>query len=630
MQHNSFNKSKQCKLKEVIVTNVKCEDRQMSNINRWVLDVSREHRFPYWKGIIFCSENKEEQKENVKRIYDLAYEEELSRIVKKGEHGGDSEILLGSTKLDFHYVKKKGRFYDESKLSKQGFTDKINEDGLSLFDDCEEQCRFSYYNLNGQVVTEWIGCFATLHANLRSEKYVNVDKRTLALDDHSLLPVTIDYYYNRDKECQEFEIFLNSDIWFPRVVGWLDSEELFYDNSELAALHTPRLNRFLQRTKELISSLGGEWELVGEKPVPVDEYDENDVHESYYPYGTNPRRIIPTKIICIDGVQKEVYPPLSNYMGVENIPPECQLSEDGISLKLDVKPRNHWCMLANKHGEDHLPIWEANFPAGRFTTYEDTWPFVKTILEVGQQEEIFRIFEQEEAFRRFIRDIDTGILHVPDLESFCYEALESFYYREAYYRTIPDTEEELGVVDKLPEYTRNIQSMTTKISSYEKDGRLMDTYVKEQDLGRLLYNYHLGSLGRYQEEYKRKSLNPYYGCLDFYEHFVQPEDGSEGYHLAIKLTSDIWLPLVEGSLERKVVFGTEFNRGVDTGADEKARYQGGFDNRELANRHTPRLNRFLSAIAAKVIEMGGEWLIGEHVDPKYKEQMTLTGIKLDV
>jgi hypothetical protein len=82
---------------------------------------------------------------------------------------------------------------------------------------------------------------------------------------------------------------------------------------------------------------------------------------------------------------------------------------------------------------------------------------VKTILEVGQQEEIFRIFEQGAEFRWFIR---TGTLHVPSLESLCHEALESFYY----YGAVPDTEEELGVVDKLPEYTRNIQSMTTKIS----------------------------------------------------------------------------------------------------------------------------------------------------------------------
>jgi hypothetical protein len=596
----------------------------MSNINRWVVSNSYSYPgFPCWQGRIFCCKNEEEQKEIVSRIYGLAYEEELYRIIKKGKQGNDPEILLGSTKLDFHSVKGRDRFYDKNKLGeykigkykliKELLIDEINEDGLSLFDDCEEQCRLSYYDPDGQIVTEWIEWFSTLHVELRSEKYVNTNKLNLLLSSSS--PITIEY--NHNNKYQDFIISLHSDIWFPRVVGWLDSEEPFYDNSELAELNTPRLNRFLQRTKELILSLGGEWELVGEKPVPVDEYDENDIYESYYPYGTNPRRIIPPQTVCIDGIQKEVYPSISNYKGVENIPPECQISESGISLEIDVKPRNHWCMLANKHGEDDIPIWVASFPAGRFATREDAWPFVKTVLEVGQQEEIFRIFEQEEEFRWFIRDVDAGVLPIPCLESL-YEVIP-----------IPDTEEEL-VLDNLPEYIRNTQIMTTKISYYEKDGRLIDKYVKGQDLGRILYNYHLGTLGANQEEYRGKFLNPFYGCLDFYEHFVSPEYGSEEYYVRIKLISDIWLPVVKGSLERKVIIGTESYRGVDTGADEKARYQGGFDNRELANRHTPRLNRFLSAIAAKVIEMGGEWSIGEDVDPKYKEQMTLTGIKLDI
>jgi hypothetical protein len=570
----------------------------MNNKNRWVVDkdYSITGKFPYWQGKILCTKNEEKIEETTRKIYALAYEEELYHVVNKGKQGDDLKILFGVTKFDFHAIKRKNGSYDS-----------VNENGLSWFDDYEQQCKISYYNLDGQITTEWVENFFIFHANLRPEKYMELDRNDRM---HTrFLPMRLDESY--DDGYETHTIHLCSDIWFPRVVGWLDSEEPFYDNSELAALNTPRLNRFLQRTKELILSLGGEWKLVGEKPVPVDEYDENDIYESYYPYGTNPRRIIPIKTVCIDGVQKEFYPPLSNYIGVENIPPECQLSENGISLEIDVKSRNHWCMLADKHGENDIPIWEANFPSGKFATHQDFWPFVKTILEVGYQEEIFRVFEEEAEFHRFIHDVDSGLLPMP--------------YLEILHSGIADTilEEQL-LIGNLPEYIRNIQGMT-KISYYEKDGQLIDKYVEERELGKILYNYHLGSLGNYQEKYWRKFLQPYYGCLEFYERLV-PEYDPEGCHVHIKLTSDIWLPVVKGSLERKVGVGTE----VSLGADKEAHYQGVFDNRELANRHTPRLNRFLSAIAAKVIEMGGEWSIGEDVDPKYKEQMTLTGIKLDV
>jgi hypothetical protein len=576
---------------------VKWEVRQVINKNRWVADNDRVGIiFPSWKGKILRSRNKEKLEETAKKIYALAYEEELYRVIKKGKQGDDLEILLEVTIFDFHGIKRKDGSYDS-----------INEDGLSWFDDYEQQCKISYYNLDGQIVTEWTESFFSFHQDLRPEKYMELDRGKRTYDISS--PVELTHGYNDESGYEIYSINLLSDIWFPRVVGWIDSEEPYYDNSELSALNTPRLNRFLQRTKELILSSGGEWELVGEKPIAVDEYDENDVYENYYPYGTNPRRIIPTKTVCIDGVQKEVYPPLSNCIGVENIPPECQLSENGISLEMDLKPRNHWCMLADEKSVFYRPQWEAKFPAGKFATHQDFWPFVKTILEVGQQEEIFQIFVEEEKFRQFIHDVDSGILPMPFLE--------------VLHSGIAGTKvEDQLVADNLPEYIRSIKGMT-KVSYYEKDGQLVDKYLGEQDLGRFLYNYHLGSLGDYQRDYRKEFLHPYCGCLEFYDRLI-PEYDPEGCHLHITLASDIWFPVVKGFMEKKVSIINHFR------ADDTAAYEGGFDNRELANRHTPRLNRFLSAIAAKVTEMGGEWSIKEHEGSEYREQMTLTGIKLDV
>jgi hypothetical protein len=91
------------------------------------------------------------------------------------------------------------------------------------------------------------------------------------------------------------------------------------------------------------------------------------------------------------------------------------------------------------------------------------------------------------------------------------------------------------------------------------------------------------------------------------------------------LTSDIWFPQVPGFFERKHSESVRPDIYCD-----RVVYGKKFDNHELANRHTPPLNRFIAAIAAKVREMGGEWTINPEMKDSYREMMTLTGIKLDV
>lgn len=59
--------------------------------------------------------------------------------------------------------------------------------------------------------------------------------------------------------------------------------------------------------------------------------------------------------------------------------------------------------------------------------------------------------------------------------------------------------------------------------------------------------------------------------------------------IGFSLYSDIWFPFVDGS--------------AHPWYDGKRL----FDNRELASRHTPRLNRFLAETKAAVIEVGGTW-----------------------
>lgn len=64
------------------------------------------------------------------------------------------------------------------------------------------------------------------------------------------------------KDTVDVVIALYTDLWFPTVVGIndLDDDVETYDNSVLAARHTPRLNRFLAAMREAAESRGAGWE----------------------------------------------------------------------------------------------------------------------------------------------------------------------------------------------------------------------------------------------------------------------------------------------------------------------------------------------------------------------------------
>ena len=86
-----------------------------------------------------------------------------------------------------------------------------------------------------------------------------------------------------------YGIELLTDIWFPRVRGWMEEEgeewwtppesDGLYDNSALAARHTPRLNRFLMKVRELVLANGGSWSLgQAENRCYQKMYDELGIH----------------------------------------------------------------------------------------------------------------------------------------------------------------------------------------------------------------------------------------------------------------------------------------------------------------------------------------------------------------
>jgi hypothetical protein len=77
-------------------------------------------------------------------------------------------------------------------------------------------------------------------------------------------------------------IELPTDVWFPRTVGLLEEDAPWapapasFDNSALAACHTPRLNAFLRAVREAAD----EWELLEPEEIGTryaDQVDESGI-----------------------------------------------------------------------------------------------------------------------------------------------------------------------------------------------------------------------------------------------------------------------------------------------------------------------------------------------------------------
>ncbi len=92
--------------------------------------------------------------------------------------------------------------------------------------------------------------------------------------------------------------------------------------------------------------------------------------------------------------------------------------------------------------------------------------------------------------------------------------------------------------------------------------------------------------------------------------------------LAFELHSDIWFPFVPDSGHPwRYVSGTPWS-------SDATPYHF-FDNRALASRHTPRLNRFLTEAKAAIIDAGGTWELELESDRMLRPWVGPHGILLD-
>lgn len=92
----------------------------------------------------------------------------------------------------------------------------------------------------------------------------------------------------------EIRIALHSDIWFPYVFGSahpLADHTRYFDNRELATVHTPRLNGFLRDVAAVVNHAGGGWHV--------------DLEET----GTDAQRWLDVRGIQLDAGPPALFPP---------------------------------------------------------------------------------------------------------------------------------------------------------------------------------------------------------------------------------------------------------------------------------------------------------------------------------
>jgi hypothetical protein len=163
---------------------------------------------------------------------------------------------------------------------------------------------------------------------------------------------------------------------------------------------------------------------------------------------------------------------------------------------------------------------------------------------------------------------------------------------------------------------------TTRLCYYDLEGDLVESDI--EDTGELLERLHP------DKEHRRFNMSYEVPAeIRVYRHrvsssekvnipYTQSIDAAEGQtiDLSIMLHSDIWFPWVVGWLEKRPAFGSKNDK---------------YDNRELAQCHTPRLNRFISTVRELVLEYGGNWVIA-YPPPDtgfYSPMVTEQGILLD-
>lgn len=143
--------------------------------------------------------------------------------------------------------------------------------------------RICYYSKDGTLREDSVDNMGALLADLRPN---DVNTYSIHRYMRAVRPITIE---GQLVPCKNegikkfvdwefhFNIYLETDIWYPYVLGYLETDRMprqLYDNRELALCHTPRLNSFLVAVRRIILDLGGGWFFDKEGSSARDPYYE--------------------------------------------------------------------------------------------------------------------------------------------------------------------------------------------------------------------------------------------------------------------------------------------------------------------------------------------------------------------
>jgi hypothetical protein len=253
--------------------------------NRWVVRegsgyANWEARFPSLKML-----DVQELWQYLRKVLIVAEENEVVRIVEMNKFfEGGRAYCFNAEESSESFVD----FFDE--VLREGGNDLIWE--LNRVEHLSKLC---YYNLSGQVVEEAISCPAIPLKKMRPKLRKADTRNQPAIGWHVYVGRESEFGYLEDDELRSCEfiadgkmysvstlsISIPTDIWFPLVRA--DHDELakgkyhlrgeeekvieyagskWFDNSELAMRHTPRLNNFIRQAKELALEYGGTWEIM--------------------------------------------------------------------------------------------------------------------------------------------------------------------------------------------------------------------------------------------------------------------------------------------------------------------------------------------------------------------------------
>lgn len=225
---------------------------------------------------------------------------------------------------------------------------------------------------------------------------------------------------------------------------------------------------------------------------------------------------------------------------------------------------NHWVALK----DEPVAGWEVALPPPRSDDVTGLLAFARGVVAAGEAAEVYRVLEIPGA---------PGYVATPD---------------RAYADFLADCVARTGA---LPLFATSGGAAPTsqgrlrtpaRLAYFDPDGRVVESEVA--DLGELLQNVHR----------RGHALFPTYAAhvapvvISTLRNVDMRAPTSEPILVTIALPSDIWLPRVVGFLDDR---------------DAPPRAEDMFDNRPLAQRHTPRLNEFIGAVRALVAELGGTW-----------------------